>query len=117
MNIVCGKTDKTRPAVHGGTLRRRFYVAYHTVYAAPALAGLAYVALGRCAPTLHYGTFFAARIVNAMLCCAAKNVVNLFALNAILCDSFDLDMLSRFESPQEKGQKWYRHGGIRAAAS
>jgi hypothetical protein len=40
-----------------------------------------------------------------MLYCAAKNVVNLFALNAILCDPFDLDILSGFESPQEKGQR------------
>jgi hypothetical protein len=54
-----------RRAVRGAVLRCRFYIAYHTVYAASAVAGLAGVGLGRSAygltPTPYSGTFFAAQ--------------------------------------------------------
>jgi hypothetical protein len=49
-----------------------------------------------------------------MLYSAITNVVNLFALNAILCDPFDLDIVSGFERPQEKGQRNSGTAGIRA---
>jgi hypothetical protein len=35
-------------------------------------------------------------------------------LNAILCDPFDLDIVSGFERPQEKGQRNSGTAGIRA---